>query len=238
MKLLATASDGCRHFLQLCGCEDEYDVSRGLLNGLQQCIERTGGEHMHLVDDINLVLAALGRKKHLVLDLADIVDAGVARTVNLDDIYVVALGNFPAVRTDSAGVGCRSFYTVERPCQDTGGGCLANPSWSTEQVGMGNSSQFDRMLDGGYHELLTHKVVKLLGPFPGSSYFICHECSLTNVPCEYTILCRSGVEPLALHVIVQRQPYLFPRQRIRYVFLRLFLSTIVSSGRICELNVQ
>jgi len=59
---------------------------------------------------------------------------------------------------------------------------------------MGNPSLLYCMFDGGNHELLTHKIIENLGSFPGCSYFICHECSLASVLCEYTILCFVGVE--------------------------------------------
>ena len=52
---------------------------------------------MHFVDDIDLVLACLRGKEYFILDLADVVYAGVARTVDLDDIDIVALGDLPAI---------------------------------------------------------------------------------------------------------------------------------------------
>jgi len=76
---------------------------------------------VHFVDDVNLIFACLGRKQYLVLDLADIIYAGVACTVDLDDIHVVALGDLPAIGAHPAG-GCRgALLTVQRAGQDAGG---------------------------------------------------------------------------------------------------------------------
>ena len=55
------------------GGEDENGVSRGLLESLQEGIERCSRQHVHLVDDIHAIFAYWGRDAHLVDEGAHII---------------------------------------------------------------------------------------------------------------------------------------------------------------------
>jgi hypothetical protein len=70
--------------------EDELDVLRRLFERLQQAVEGLRGEHVHFVDDIDLVTRRNRAVAHLFDDLADIVDAGMGGGVHLDDIDMAA----------------------------------------------------------------------------------------------------------------------------------------------------
>ena len=85
-ELLAAAFYGGRNLVELGRREDEHDVGRRLLDGLEQRVERAVREHVHLVDDIDLVASAVGRKEDLVLDLPDVVDRGIGGPVDLDNV--------------------------------------------------------------------------------------------------------------------------------------------------------
>ena len=54
-ELLASGPYRRGDLLKLCGGEYEYDVLRRFLDGLQEGIECRGGEHVDLVDDVDLV---------------------------------------------------------------------------------------------------------------------------------------------------------------------------------------
>ena len=58
---------------------------------------------MHLVDDVDLVAAGVGGKKHLVLDLPHVVDARVGGAVYLDNVEARAPGDLGAGGTLPAG---------------------------------------------------------------------------------------------------------------------------------------
>ena len=70
---LATAQDGGNNLMLLGGGEDEDGVSRGLLESLQEGIERCSRQHVHLVDDIHAIFAYWGRDAHLVDEVAHII---------------------------------------------------------------------------------------------------------------------------------------------------------------------
>ncbi len=66
--------------------EDEDRVTRRLFEGLQQRVEGRLGEHVDLVDDVDLVLALVGRIAYLVSQVANVVDAAIAGRVYLDEV--------------------------------------------------------------------------------------------------------------------------------------------------------
>ena len=84
---LAARLDGGRHLVRLGRRKDEHHMGRRLLQGLQQRIERLGGEHVHLIDDIDLVSAVHGRKLHGLPQLADLIDAAVRGRINLKHVH-------------------------------------------------------------------------------------------------------------------------------------------------------
>ena len=69
---LATAENSGQDFVLLGGSQDKNSIRGRLLQGLQEGVERARGEHVHLVDDINGILAYLRRDAHLVNQRADV----------------------------------------------------------------------------------------------------------------------------------------------------------------------
>ena len=55
MKLLTAGADCGRNLLQFGGCEDEYDILRRFLYGLEKCVEGTGAQHVNLIDDVYFI---------------------------------------------------------------------------------------------------------------------------------------------------------------------------------------
>ncbi len=63
---------------------DENHARRRLFNGLQERIERTGGQHVHFIDDEDLVAVARRSKTDRADDcLAHIIDTGVGSGIDL-----------------------------------------------------------------------------------------------------------------------------------------------------------
>ena len=83
---LATAEDGGEYLVLLGGGENEDDVCRGFLEGLQERIEGSGGEHVDLVDDEHLVTSQLRRDARLLHEGLDMLHGVVAGGIELEDI--------------------------------------------------------------------------------------------------------------------------------------------------------
>ena len=66
--------------------EDELHVRRRFLDDFQQRVEALRRDHVCLVDDVDLVARDGGCVGRLVTQLARIVDATMARGVDLDDV--------------------------------------------------------------------------------------------------------------------------------------------------------
>ena len=69
-------------------------------------------EHVHFVDDVDLVARLDRRVAHALDQLADIVDAGAAGRIHLDDVDMAVLGDGEAMGALAAGDGGR-----RRPCR-------------------------------------------------------------------------------------------------------------------------
>ena len=98
---LTSRNDGRQNLAGFRGAEDEYDVTGRLLQGFQEGIRSLVGEHMGFVNDIDFTLAFYWRKVDLVANVANVIDASIARRVEFDNIHVAAIIDRGA---DSAGV--------------------------------------------------------------------------------------------------------------------------------------
>ena len=121
---------------------------------------------MHLVDDVDLVLADRRQIGHLVAQVADVVNAVVRRGIHLDDVHdgagVNALTNF----TLAAGVGAGGVQTVDRLGKDLGAGRLAGAAGTGEQIRMADAPGRNLVLQGRDDGRLANHVRKALGtPF-------------------------------------------------------------------------
>ncbi len=122
-------------FLQFGGGEDELDVLRGLLQRLEQGVERAGAEHVDFVNDVNLVASPGGAISGIAAQLADVVHAGIAGGVDFDDVNVLPLGNgFTGIAfATRRGRGCIDAEAVQRLGQHAGRRCLAYAACAAEQ---------------------------------------------------------------------------------------------------------
>ena len=66
--------------------EDELDVRRGLLDEFQQGVEALRGDHVGLVDDVDLVPRVHRGEEGPLTQITGVVDAAVGGRVNLDDV--------------------------------------------------------------------------------------------------------------------------------------------------------
>ena len=118
-----------------------------LLEGLEQGVRRLGGQHVDLVDDVDLPPA--GRAQRDAGDqLPHGVDAPVGGGVELDDVERAALGDADARVADAARLPVGRFGAVEGLGQDAGGRRLARAPGAAEQVGVGHPALADGVAEG------------------------------------------------------------------------------------------
>ena len=78
---LAAGQDRRENLVLLCCGENEYGVCRRLLKSLEEGVEGGRREHVHLIDDIDAVLADLRGDLHLVHQVLDVLHTVVGRGV-------------------------------------------------------------------------------------------------------------------------------------------------------------
>src|SRR5262245_8759224 len=82
VEALAARQYGQGDLTHLGGGEDEFYVRGRFLQGLQERIEGALGQHVHLVDEIDLVARQQGLVARAFDDLADVVNASVGGALN------------------------------------------------------------------------------------------------------------------------------------------------------------
>ncbi len=79
-----------RHLADLSGGEDELGVRRRLFQRLQQRVERLGGQHVHFIENVDLVARGDWRIANGIVNLAHVIDAVVGGGVHLQNVDVPA----------------------------------------------------------------------------------------------------------------------------------------------------
>ena len=140
IEALAAGGDGGGHLVRLGRCQDEQHMLGRLLHDLEQGVEGLGAEHVDLVDDIHALVALHRAHEGLLAQLADVIDAAVARRIDLHHvghgIPVDPLADFAC----AAGVAPLRVQAVDRLGDDFGAGGLPAPAQAGEQIGMGRLS--------------------------------------------------------------------------------------------------
>ena len=163
---LTTGEDGGGHFLYFSGRQNEDDVRGGLFQRFQQRIEGRCGQHVHLVDDIHLILAGAGGVSSLVPQVADIIHTVVGGCVHLHHVQQAAVVDALADLALPAGVAIDRMQAVDRLGKNFGAGGLAGAAHAGKQIRMAYAPCGDLVFQGGHDGTLPHHILKPLGsPF-------------------------------------------------------------------------
>jgi len=107
-----------------------------LLESLQESVEGILGEHVHFIDDVDLVLETRRRIPHAFPEISDVVDPAIARSVDLDDIERPPCRDLLTGRSISARLLGSPFFAIEGLGEDPRHGGLPDPTGTGEDVGM------------------------------------------------------------------------------------------------------
>ena len=91
IEALAARQHRHRHFADFGGGEDELGVRRRLFQRLEQRVERRARQHVHFVEDVDLVARRHRRVADGVVDLAHVLDAVVRGGVHFQHVEMTAL---------------------------------------------------------------------------------------------------------------------------------------------------
>ena len=144
------------------GREHEGDVGRRLLERLQQGVEGLLGQHVDLVDDVDLAPGELRQVVDLLAQRSDVVDRIVRGAVDLDHVDRATLVDGHALLAHVAGLGRGPMLADQRLGQDPRGGGLAQPTHAAKEIGMVDAVGRDRVGQRARHVLLADHVGEAL----------------------------------------------------------------------------
>ena len=159
VEALAARQHRHRHLADLGGGEQELHVRRRLFQRLQQRVERLLRQHVHFVDDVDLVARRDRAIAHALDQLAHVVDAGAGGRVHLDHVDMAVLGDRLAIVANAAGIDGRAALAVgpdavQRAGDDAGGRGLADAADAGEHEGMRDAAGGDGVAQRAHHGFL------------------------------------------------------------------------------------
>ena len=176
IELQASRQNGHRKFLGIGGGQQKLDVRRRFFKRLQQCVERTLRQHVHFVDQIDLIATACRCVLHVVQEVARIFDFGPRCRVHFDQIDEAAFVDLHAGRTFPARTRSNTCLTVQRLGKNARNRRLANATCSGKQVGVVQPPAFKSIGQCLQNMLLPHRLRKVFrAPFSGENE-ITHIC--------------------------------------------------------------
>ena len=112
-------------------------MRRRLFQRFQQRIECLVGQHMHFVDQIDLVMLLRRCIFDALTQIADLVDPAVGSAVDLNHIHAFAARKALASRADTAGIAVfQHLLAVDGARQNARCGGLARAARPAEKIGM------------------------------------------------------------------------------------------------------
>ena len=158
VETLAARQDGDRNFADLGRGEDELHMRRRLFQRLQQRIEGVLRQHVHFVDDVDLVARLDRRIAHALDDLAHVVDAGIGGGVHLDHVDMARFENGRAVGRHFRHVDRGPARIVEGAGDEPRGRRLADAAHAGQHIGLGDAPGREGIGQGAHHRFLADQV--------------------------------------------------------------------------------
>ncbi len=154
VEAVAAVDDRRQHLLRLGRGEHEDRPRRRLLERLEECVPRLLGEHVGLVEDVDLVAPGDRRVRDLLAQLADVVYRVVRGGVHLDHVERGGARDRHARVAAAAWRDRRPRLAVQARREDLRHARLARPPRPDEQVGVVDGIALDGMRERTHDVLL------------------------------------------------------------------------------------
>ncbi len=164
VEALHAGENGMRNLADFCGGKDEYHMRRWFFQGLQQGVESVLGQHVHFVNDVNLILALHGGVFDLFAQVTDIVHTVVGSAVDFQHVHGRTLVHGNAIFADFAGRGRGSLFTVQSLGENACGGGFPHSAGAGEQKRMGDAAGRKGVAERLGDMLLSHHFFEILRP--------------------------------------------------------------------------
>ena len=125
-----------------------------LLERLQHRVERGLRQHVHFVDQVDLVASDCRRVPRVVENLPHVVDAGVGRGVELEEVDEATGIDLGAGRADTARRGGNARHAIEALGKDPRDRGLAHTAGAGQQIRVVNAAARQRIGERRHHVLL------------------------------------------------------------------------------------
>jgi hypothetical protein len=158
---LAAAEDGWKDLVLFGSGQDEFGVCRGFFQCFQEGIESLLAQHVHLINDVYLVLATLRCVAHLLYQRADIFYTVVGGGIQFVDIERGVFVETLARSTGAAGFGIRAqILAVDGAGKYAGAGGFAYTTRPAKEECLAQLFVADGILKGTRHMLLPYYIRK------------------------------------------------------------------------------
>ena len=160
VETLAARQHRDRHLTNFRCRENKLHISGRLFQRLQQPVKGGLGQHVHFVNNIDLIARRGRHIAHILNDFANIINAGARRGIHLNDIDMGAVHNRFAMR---AGLAQRHAWHVRRigvivqsARKNTRRGGFADTAHTRQHKGMRNTARVKGVFQRLHHGLLAN----------------------------------------------------------------------------------
>ena len=147
-----------------------------LLQRLEKGVEGRRGEHVHLIDQVDLVGAAGRRVGRVLSERADTLHAVIARPIDFHHVKAASLRDLDTGVAGAARIVRRTVQTIQRFGQYASRGCLANPAGTDKEIGLCKTASLDRVLESAGDVFLTNHLLELLRSVFSGKDAVAHKC--------------------------------------------------------------
>jgi len=143
-----------RQFLRVGGGEQKLDVCRRFFQGLEQRIERRLGQHVYLIDQVHLYPTSAGHVLRIVDQLAHVINAGIAGSIDFQQIHEAAGIDIHACAAFATRLSASAALAVQAFGKNAGDGSFADATGTGEQKRVVNTVRFQCVGKRPHHMLL------------------------------------------------------------------------------------